>query len=261
MKGFWDHFTAPEGKYPASGLFSVGHFFLLALSFLSLRWALNHTLTLPYRDIRKIIQILAVVLLTLEAAKIYFKRVKEHSACQYDSWIPLYYCSIAMYAAVLSGFGTGVCQRIGDVFLAVGALIGGICFLLYPSSSIMVYPWTHFLSLHSFFYHTAMTYLGILVNRTGLLDLGWQDYPLYAAFFAFFCAIAYCLNRKYDLNLMFISKPFHGTFQDRVYKITGKLFPAVLISVQLVVPFVVIMLFKLYTLLLSRPDWYPTVSG
>lgn len=261
MKKFWDHFTAPEGKYPASGLFSFGHFFLLTLSFLGLRWALNHTLTLPYEQLRKIIRILAAVLLTLEAIKIYFKRVKEHSTSKYDSWIPLYYCSIAMYAAVLSGFGTGVWQRMGDVFLAVGALIGGICFLLYPSSSIMIYPWTHFLSLHSFFYHTSMTYLGILVNRTGLLNLGWQDFPLYAVFFGFFCAIAYWLNRKYDLNLMFISKPFHGTFQDRVYKLVGKWFSTVLILVQMIVPFVVIMLFKRYTALLSRPGWYPPVGG
>lgn len=261
MKKFWDHFTAPEGKYPASGLFSFGHFFLLVLSFLGLRWALNHTLPLPYGELRRIIRILAVVLLTLEVIKISFKRIKEHSTSKYDSWIPLYYCSIAMYAAVLSGFGTGIWQRMGDVFLAVGALIGGICFLLYPSSSIMIYPWTHFLSLHSFFYHTAMTYLGILVSRTGLLELSWQDFPLYAVFFGLFCAIAYWLNRKYDLNLMFISKPFHGTFQDRVYKIVGKYFSAVLILVQMIVPFVVIMLFKLNTALLSRPGWYPPVSG
>lgn len=259
MKKFGDHFTAPEGKCPASGLFSFGHFFLLALSFLGLRWALNHTLALPYETLRQIIRVLAVVLLALEGIKIYFKRVKEHSTSKYDSWIPLYYCSIAMYAAVLSGFGSGVWQRMGDVFLAVGALIGGICFLLYPSSSIMIYPWTHFLSLHSFFYHTTMTYLGILVNRSGLLNLAWQHFPFYAAFFGFFCAIAYWLNRKYDLNLMFISKPFHGTFQDRVYKIVGKGFTAVLILVQMIVPFVVILLFKQYTLLLSRPSWYPAI--
>lgn len=259
MRQFFDRFLAPEGKYKASGLFSKAHIILLAFTIVLIVKSLNLTLALPFDRLRKIIRGCSLVLCTLEILKICFKLKREHQVSGYDSWIPLYFCSITMYASLLSGFASGWLQHIGDVFLAVGALIGGICFLLYPSSSIMIYPWNHFLCLHSFFYHGTLTYLGILVNRSGLVVLKWTDLAYYAIYFGFFCLLADIINHKKGTNLMFISAPFYGTFLERVYKILGRAYTFILVAVQAVVPFLVVMWFRKYTELLVRPVWYPPI--
>lgn len=259
MKEFLRRFLAPEGKYKASGLFSIPHICLLILTVYLITEALNHTLLLSFSQIRNIIRGCSIVLCSLEILKIIFKVKKEHQTSGYDSWIPLYFCSITMYASLLSGFATGYFQHIGDVFLAVGALIGGICFLLYPSSSIMIYPWNHFLTLHSFFYHGVLTYLGILVNRSGLVVLVWKDILIYALYFGLFCFFADRINHRKGTNLMFISSPFFGTFLEKLYQILGKYYTFVLVMVQAIVPFIVVMWFRNNTTLLVRPYWYPPV--
>ena len=67
-----------------------------------------------------------------------------------------------IYAGLLSSFGKGKVRRIGDVFLATGSIVGGIVFVLFPTTSIPSYPIFHFISLHSFFFHGTMIYLGLL---------------------------------------------------------------------------------------------------
>lgn len=259
MNKIRNYFLASEGEKEASGLFSLPHFILLFLTACTIDGFLRMTLALPHEKLRKIIGCISIQLWVLELLKITFKLTRERSKSRYDSWVPLYYCSLALYASALSGFSEGILQHMGDIFLAVGVLIGGICFLLYPSSSIMIYPWYHFLTIHSFFYHGCMIYLGILVNRSGMIDLNWDDLPYYVLFFSFFCLIAYLINRKRGTNLMFISQSFKGTILEPVQKLMKRAYTPLVIAVHEIIPFAVIMFFKLETSLLNRPMWYPTV--
>lgn len=253
---FMHYFFADPGEYKPAGILSPGHFLLAGMAVFGIYEALTHTLLLPEAALRSLIRKIIIVLWVLECIKIHF-RIRTGSEADYDTWVPLYFCSITLYAGIASGFGRGIIQHIGDVFLASGGLIAGICFMLYPSSSLLIYPTFHFLSVHSFIYHGTMTYLGILMNRTGLINLTWHDLWYYALYVLMFCIIALIINHRRGCNLMFISAPFHGTFLDTVYKILGKSYTVVLCLVQMIVPYVVIMMFKTWTPLLTRPLWYP----
>lgn len=249
-------FLCAKGEFAAAGLFSAGHFVLLALTIYGIIVALNKTLQYTYPKIREIIKKQVVFLSALEVLKIYFN-FRSGNSSELMSWVPLYFCTICIYAGWLSCFGRGFLQHLGDVFLATGSLIGGICFLLYPSSSILLYPAFHFLTLHSFLYHGTMVYIGILLNRSGLVQLSWKDMKEYAIYVVAFCMIALAFNLTSGTNFMFISDTFHGTLLDIPYNILGPAFytPAS-IAVQATVPFMVIMWFKKHTALLTRPDWY-----
>jgi len=248
-----------QGAYPAGGLFSAGHFFLLTITIAAIVVSLNKTLAYSYDKIRTIIRRLIVIISILEVTKILFN-LWTGNGPHLMNWVPLYFCTICIYAGWLSCFFKGPLQHLGDVFLATGSLIGGICFLLYPSSSIMLYPTFHFLTLHSFFYHGVMVYIGILMNRSGLVQLGHGDLKEYAAYVMMFCLMSWSLNRQLHTNFMFISETFPGTMLDLPYRILGPLYTPMAIAVQATVPYEVIMWFKKKTTLLNRPSWYPKVE-
>ncbi|MCH3961507.1 MAG: YwaF family protein [Solobacterium sp.] len=248
-------FFSRMGEYEAGGLFSIGHFLLLGLTVGGICLALNHTLQYSYQKIRALVKRLIVFLSALEIMKIYFN-FHIGNGCELMSWVPLYFCTICIYAGWLSCFCHGTVQHLGDVFLATGSLIGGICFLLYPSSSIMLYPTFHFLTIHSFLYHGMMVFIGILMNRSGLVQLQAGDLKYYMFYVTAFCMLAWAINLRCHTNFMFISDTFPGTLLDIPYRILGPLYTPVSIAVQAVIPFEVIRWFKRRTDLLSRPAWY-----
>ncbi|MCH4020332.1 MAG: YwaF family protein [Erysipelotrichaceae bacterium] len=248
-------FFADEGIYPAAGIPSKGYFVLIIATILCIYFGLKHTLQWSYTRIRSLIKTMIVILCLLEIIKIGWRFYYGYGP-QLNTWVPLYFCSITLFAGILSAFAKGTLQHIGDVFLCTGGLCGGIVFLMYPATSLMSFPAFHFLSIHSFLYHGCMTYLGILMNRSGLVCLKSSDFRYYAMYVLFFCILALILNQRKDSNLMFISKPLDGTMYQLMGKICGKLYTPLMILIQMTIPFAVILWFKNNTALLSRPAWY-----
>ena len=75
-----------------------------------------------------------------------------------------------------------------------GLSIGGIVFILYPSTSLPTYPAFHILSIYSFLYHGIMLYLGILVNKVRYIELEKQDIKYFASLVGVLCVIAFIIN-------------------------------------------------------------------
>ena len=208
------------GEYNACGIFSIGHFCLIVITILGIFIALKMTVKKSKEDVHKIIKYVTIIAYILEVIKIIFN-LKQDSFRAVNTYLPLYYCSILLYAGLLSSFAKGTLKRIGDVSLATGAIIGGIVFIIYPSTSLPTYPAFHFLSIHSFLFHGAMIYLGILVNITKYVELKKQDIKYFASLIGIMCVMALIVNKFFDGNLMFISKNFSGTPLELIYNISG----------------------------------------
>ena len=142
-----------------------------------------------------------------------------------------------LYAGTLSSFAKGKIKRMGDVFLATGGIIGGIVFILLPTTSLPAYPALHIVSLHSFLYHGIMVYLGLLVNITHYIEVVASDAVYFATLIGIICILAQIVNKIFDSNLMFISKDFPGTPITIIYKLTGKHFTAFMEIAQMFLPF------------------------
>ena len=165
--------------------------------------------------------------------------IKQNSLEAVNTYLPLYYCSMLLYAGILSSFGKNKLKRIGDVFLATGSIIGGLVFIIYPSTSLPMYPAFHILSIHSFLFHGIMIYLGILINKTRYIELKKDDIKYFAILVGIMCLIALIINEIFDGNLMFISNNFPGTPIEILYKITngGFWFKLIMIAIQMTLPF------------------------
>lgn len=231
---------AKEGVYEPCGIFTIGHLILILVTMIGIIIALKFTDKKNKQEVYKIIKYTTIVIWTLEVIKIIFN-IEQNSITAVNTYLPLYYCSILLYAGLLSSFAKGTLKRVGDVSLATGAIIGGIVFIIYPSTSLPIYPTFHFLSIHSFLFHGTMIYLGILINKTRYIELKKEDVKYFASLVLGMSIVALIANNFFNGNLMFISHNFPGTLIEVVYKLTngGILFTAVMIIGQMTLPFYV----------------------
>lgn len=227
-------FLAKPGEYEACGIFTLQHFALMILTIIGVSIALKFTIN--NKDVHKIIRYCTIFVWICEVIIICFK-IAVRGTKNLNEYVPLYYCSLLLYAGGLSSFGKGRVKRVGDVFLATGAIVGGTIFILFPSTSLPTYPMLHLVSIHSFIFHGIMIYLGLLINFTKYIELEKKDIIYYSSLVGIVCIIAYIVNQIFGSNLMFISKNFPGTFIEIMYNCTGKFFTAVMILGQIFLPF------------------------
>ncbi len=228
------------GKYEPCGIFTIGHFTLIAITILSIFIALKYSCKKSKKEVHNIIKCTTVIICILETIKIIFN-IKQNSIHAVNTYVPLYYCSILIYAGLFSSFGNGKLKRVGDVCLATGSIIGGIVFIAYPSTSVPMYPAFHFISINSFLFHGTMIYLGLLINKTKYIELKKEDAKYFAIMIGIMSAAALVVNKAFDGNLMFISNNFPGTPLEILYNIThgGILYSLIMIVVQMTIPFYV----------------------
>ena len=230
-------FFAHAGEYEPCGIFTIQHFILIVITLIGVVIALKCTVN--KKDTRKIIKKCTIFACVFEIIIIAFKITTE-GIKNVNNYLPLYYCSLLLYAGLFSSFCEGKLKRAGDVFLATGVIVGGIIFILFPTTSLSTYPMLHLVSIHSFIFHGIMVYLGLLINLTNYIELEKKDIIYYFSLVGISCIIAYVVNNVFDSNLMFISKNFPGTIMEFLYNLTGRYFTFVMILGQSTLPFYVV---------------------
>lgn len=229
-------FFSEPGKYDPCRMYSVGHIILFFLTFLTIILLLQHTKNSDKKTVSKIIRVTTIILWILEVIKIVFN-LAIGNAKNPNNYLPFYYCSLILYAGLLSSFAKGKWKRIGDVFIATGSIIGGGFFLCCPNTSLTMYPMFHYISIQSFIFHGAMVYLGVLVNDTSYINVSIGDIKYYAIFLTSALSVSYIVNKILGTNFMFISKNFPNTPVEVIYNGTGRLFTFVMSILQITVPF------------------------
>lgn len=230
-------FLARQEEYEPCGIFTIQHFILIIITLIGVSIALKYTVN--KKEVKKIIRNCTIFIWIFEFIVIAFK-ITVIGTSNLNEYVPLYYCSLLLYSGLFSSFGKGKIKRVGDVFLATGGIIGGIIFILFPSTSLPTYPMLHLVSIHSFIFHGIMVYLSLLINLTNYIELEKKDIIYYSSLVGVICLIAYTVNRIFGSNLMFISENFPGTFMEIIYNSTGSLFTEVMVLAQTFLPFYVV---------------------
>ncbi|MBQ2836041.1 MAG: YwaF family protein [Clostridia bacterium] len=225
---------AKAGIYEPCGIFTVQHFILMAITIIGIIIALKYTVN--RKDVQTIIKKCTIFVCVCEIIIITFKIINDGTS-NINNYVPLYYCSLLIYAGLLSSFGKAKLKRAGDVFLATGGMIGGLTFIIFPTTSLLTYPMLHLVSIHSFIFHGIMVYLSLLINLTNYIQLEKKDIIYYSSFVGIICVLAYIVNNIFDSNLMFISKNFPGMPMEIIFNWAGKYFTIVMMLAQMFLPF------------------------
>ncbi|MBQ8375135.1 MAG: YwaF family protein [Clostridia bacterium] len=226
-KFFYDHFTADE----ICGMYTVGHFCSMAAFAVLLVAALWCSRKLTERQLDKLHWIIAIATVCLEAVKITLRVIKGQGA---DDWMPLYYCSLFMFAIWAAKSKNTVLQRTGYAYITMGGVLAALAFTVYPSTSLALFPIWHPSSFHSFIYHWTMCYTGLLFLLKKRYTPTVKDSIFYTAFILLACIPSYFLNEWLGTNCMFLHYAFKLPVLDQLLAFSHPLYMAVVILAQAV---------------------------
>ncbi|MEN8076103.1 hypothetical protein ABFP60_04020 [Clostridioides difficile] len=201
-----NQFWAPRDIYQPTGMLTSRHMILLILSLAVLSVLIYVSRKMTNTQIRKLTKCMAIFITVLEGIKIFFNFYRGYTWI--NTWVPISFCSIFIYALWLSGYGNGKWKETGEAFIAGVSIVAGSAYLIFPSTSLVIYPMWHYLSMYSMLFHTLMVYMGILYLFKLEIKLEKSRFNKFAKIYCFFAVIAIGLNTFYGSNLMLLKKPF-----------------------------------------------------
>lgn len=208
---FYDHFT-PED---ICGMFTPGHFLSILLFFGTLGLALWLSRQMDKATAHKVHILVAVCVTVMEIIKISLRVYKGQGP---DDWMPLYFCSLFLFAVWLALAKPRPLQTTGYAFMTMGGIAASVFFIFYPTTSLNMYPIWHPASIHSFVYHWIMYYLGLLVLIKGSYAPRAAHATHYGVFIFTACFAAYFFNEWLGCNCMFLHSAFGLPFLEDILR-------------------------------------------
>lgn len=196
----------------ACGMFSLTHLIVTALCLALIIFTVHRSRGISEARLRRIVLYIAILVTVLECCKIAFNWA--NGGMTPNHWLPLTFCSFSTYAYWCFAFGKGLLFRAAKGFLAGGAIIAGLTFLVIPMTSVATYPMFHLLPFYSMLYHSLMMYVGLTIAVNGFFHFNMMGYRRYLAFTLPSCLVALAVNLIYgcfdditNCNMMFLSDP------------------------------------------------------
>ena len=204
------YFFAPSGSFDACGMFTSQHIIATLICVALIAVCLFIVFKTNRLNICKLLRYSAVILTILELIKISHSFI--YKDMHLDAWFPLSYCGLFIFALWMAGFGENHIKRAGEAYITYGCPIAGICFLIFPTTSLMSFPIWHYFSIYSLFFHSLMIFVGIrlLLNEP---KLDKATYFFYFAFVLFFALISITMNIIFGCNLMNLREPYNIPIQ------------------------------------------------
>lgn len=229
-------FFAPSGIYPPCGMFTPTHLIATGICILLVAVALFYSLKHYKQNMLNIpLKVLAVLLVVLESTKIAHSFINGNT--NLDSWLPLSYCSLFIYAVWMVAFGKSYFKKAGEAFITYGCPVAGLAFLIFPTTSLMNYPIWHFLSLYSMFFHSLMLFFGI-IHLVKSPKLNIKTYLCYISLIVISSIPAITLNVVKNCNLMNLREPYNIpiAFLQNLYSRSQWAYTALVLFAYLLIP-------------------------
>ena len=103
-------FFKNANEVTACGMFSIEHFILLTITLVCVSIALKYTRNIEKDKLKKLIRKTTIFLWILEIIKIIFN-IKNYGYNEVNKYVPLYFCSLILYAGIFSGYCKGTLKK------------------------------------------------------------------------------------------------------------------------------------------------------
>ena len=207
INNFLYHFFAPTGRFEPCGMFTTPHFIAIFVCFIFITYfSIYFIKNKEKRSIDNVFRKTAVILTILELIKI--SHSFFYGELHLDAWFPLSYCGLFIFASWMAGYGKNHIKKIGEAYITYGCPIAGICFLIFPTTSLMSFPIWHYFSLYSLFFHSVMIFTGVVMLHNEK-RLSKQTFLHYLYFIVLFSIIAIIINQVKGSNLMNLREPYN----------------------------------------------------
>lgn len=186
-------FFCKENEYEPVGMFSVGHIVTLIIFLLIVAFCAYKCRKIGKDKAIFLTKIIAIVVTVLEIIKITIAFINGEGD-KLDHWVPLYFCSMFIYAAWLAGYAKGKIADLGRAFVGTGGIIAGLSFLIFPTTSFTMYPLFHYFCMYSMVYHSLMVFLGITYLLNGVVKIDKKSFIDYVIFCSVLNILAIIVN-------------------------------------------------------------------
>ncbi len=224
-KFFYDHFTEAD----IAGMFNLTHL-LYALAFFGLMaLALYASRRMKEKTLDRLHLIIAIVVTACEIVKVALRIAKKQSI---DSWIPLYFCSLFLFAVWLPLTKNKHLSIAGYAYVTMGGIPASVAFTVYPSTSLAIFPVWHPSTIYSGVFHFAMLYLGLTFLIKGKYKPEWKHVAHYFLFMLVFAIPSVILNEKFQTNCLFLRHAFKLPFLEWMIDVSPYFYMAVVFFAQ-----------------------------
>ncbi|MBR2335406.1 MAG: YwaF family protein [Clostridia bacterium] len=169
LKNFFTHkdFLLPANEI-AGTMFTPLHMVFAVISLAAVIFCALIVSKKNEKTIRAVFFVLWVLICVLEVTKIVWETVSGASVnVEVTGILPLYPCSVFMYAMPLAIFGHGKIRYMGCGYVCSLGLLGGSINFVYPATILGSYSCISFAGFHTFFYHGAMVFCAIVMLKSG----------------------------------------------------------------------------------------------
>lgn len=169
IKNFFTHkdFLPPADSLPGT-MFTPLHFAFSAVVLALIIWS---ALLLARKDEKKIRTVFTLIWITvtcLEVVKILWETYSGRTVnLELGGVLPLYPCSIFMYAMPLAIWGKGRVRYMGCGYVCTLGLLGGTVNFFYPANILSNYSCISFAGFHTFLYHGAIFFCALVMLKSG----------------------------------------------------------------------------------------------
>lgn len=208
---FWLHPSHPEfDQLVVGGVFNLTHLVLtLILSLLG--WMLYRFLIkLPSKQKQRYFQVIAIFLVILEFIRMGWNVMAADAWYAKDVW-PFYTCGIFVIIFPFYAFDTPL-KKWTEGFIALGAMLAGVVFLIFPSTGLAIFPLWHISTFISSLMHLLMAVIGAIFFFDTKRQLKRFDFYTAMLIVFIFAGISVVYNfLDPETNFFFIKAPFAET--------------------------------------------------
>ena len=194
-----------QGTYQPIGLFSNGHIISIIICFFLVALAVFFTRKMSSGTLDKMLMVCACLFTVLEIFKIIWNLTNGYN--HVNQWVPLYFCSLFIYALWFSIFKNKFMKEMGLSYIALAGIFSGAVFIILPTTSFNDYPIFHFQCIYSMLFHSVMLYVGIMTFITKAVKINLKLVAKYCIYCAIFMSLAIIVNIAFNGNLMFLTHP------------------------------------------------------
>ena len=161
-----DYLPSPD-QIPGT-MFTPLHFLFSLICLAGVILGAIHCAKQNERTIRRTFFVLWLLLVILEPTKILWESVSGKTVgLEVTGVLPLYPCSVFMYAMPLAIWGRGLVRRMGCGYVCSLGLLGGAVNFVYPATILGSYSCISFAGFHTFLYHGTIVFcaMTMLLSR------------------------------------------------------------------------------------------------
>ncbi|MBR2343087.1 MAG: YwaF family protein [Clostridia bacterium] len=169
IKNFFTHkdFLPPASEIPGT-MFTPLHFIISGIA-LALVIALGlYFSKRSERAVRITFAVLWASAVVLEIVKISWETLSGRTASfEWGGVLPLYPCSVFMYAMPFAIWGRGLVRRAASGYVCTLGVLGATVNFVYPATVMSNYSAISFAGFHTVFYHCTMLFVAFVMLRSG----------------------------------------------------------------------------------------------